>query len=139
MHGMGTRGAVNSAIVRRLVELAEREGVNMIGLAETLLASSMVDTQMEVILRNTGWRWIGRNRKKCKSSGPGRPSGGVGLVYRAELGVVTVGKDQGCDGLLWATWSNGLLLQRCTSCLAIRRRREVGIMRGWNRASPSSW
>jgi hypothetical protein len=107
MQGMGTRGAVNSAKVRRLIGLAEREGVNLIGMAETWLASSMVDTQMELILRNTGWRWIGRSREKCKSSGPGRPSGGVGLLYRAELGVVTVGKDQGCDGLLWATWNKG--------------------------------
>ena len=86
MQGMGTRGAVNSAKVRRLIGLAEREGVNLIGMAETWLASSMVDTQMELILRNTGWKkqgevqveWTGKAERGSGTTVQGGAGSGDG-------------------------------------------------------------
>ena len=101
VQGLGKRGAVNVEKLQRIIKL----GVNVLVVIETWLRSFVADTQVELALRGTGWRWIGRKRRH--QANRGRPNSRVSILYKDEVGIVEERKDQGVDGLTWATILNG--------------------------------
>ena len=76
LQGLHRFGAADEAVVQKILELAEKEDVWVVGVQELWFKSKKNLAEVERALRGTSWRWYGKIRKH-RRRGDKKGSGGV--------------------------------------------------------------
>ena len=105
LQGLHRFGAADEAVVRKLLEIAGKEGVWVIGVQELWFKSKRNLAEVERTLRGTPWKWFGKIRKR-RRRGDKKGSGGVGVFVHEKAGVATEHKCKS-DGLMWVELVKG--------------------------------
>ena len=66
VQGLCASGAADGAKIRRLIKLAEREGVVVVAVQESWFKKQRNEDEMVQAVAGTDWRWFGARRKKQK-------------------------------------------------------------------------
>ena len=94
LHGLCMFGAADESKIRRLIKVAEKCGVCIIGVQEIWFKKKRHHEELRRALRGSKWKWFGKTRGKQKRHCRG--SGGVD----SSAGEVTEHDDR-TDGVIW--------------------------------------
>ena len=99
VQGLCTFGAADEAKVRRLIKIAEREKVMIVGVQEIWFKKKRHLEEMIRATQGTEWMWYGKTRGR-QSSRARKGSGGVGFLVHSNAGDVRV-REGKVDGDMW--------------------------------------
>ena len=97
--GLCAFGAADGAKIRRLIKIAEREGVVVVAVQETWFKKQRNEDEMVQAVAGLGWRWFGARRKWQKRKDR-KGSGGVGFLVHDSAGRVKVHSGS-VNGVMW--------------------------------------
>ena len=99
VQGLCASGAADGAKIRRLIKLAEREGVMVVAVQESWFKKQRNEDEMVQAVAGTDWRWFGARRKKQKRKDK-KGSGGVGFLVHGSAGRVKMHPGS-VNGVMW--------------------------------------
>ena len=99
VQGLCASGAADGAKIRRLVKLAEREGVVVVAVQESWFKKQRNEDEMVQAVAGTDWRWFGARREKQKRKDK-KGSGGVGFLVHGSAGRVKMHPGS-VNGVMW--------------------------------------
>ena len=105
LQGLTRFRAADEAVVRKVVELAEKEGVWVVGVQELWFKSKRNLEEVTRALKGTPWRWYGKIRTQSKRKDK-KGSGGVGMFVHENAGHVVEHKCRS-DGLMRVELTRG--------------------------------
>ena len=105
VQGLCAFGAADGAKIRRLIKIAEREGVVVVAVQESWFKKQRNEDEMVQAVVGTDWRWFGARRKKQKRKDK-KGSGGVGFLVHGSAGRVKLHPGS-VNGVMWLELDSG--------------------------------